>query len=239
MSTSQSEDFEGLLQMKRGKFNESVNALERALRAIHGSPKKVFDRLRIDEKFANRMAGFMNSGGYTKEFNDLLTFVIHHYDEGHRPWGYFRRFLLQLGFMSWPDEEEGLRSQDEYQDKFKPLVDRRVAVELISFYNIPERFGLSGALRAEHVVALLISSSLRPLTALELWALAVEHPKVCLEKTIVGLGSYKDLGEGQQVFPSLSAGYKKGAYHPCVSSVSDGEEMFNHYSFAAVSNSIK
>jgi hypothetical protein len=239
MSTSQSEDFEGLLHMKRGKFNESVNALERALRAIYWSPKKVFDRLRADEKFANRMAGFMASGGYTKDFGDLLSFFIDKYEEGRRPWKRLRKCLLNAGFMFWPDEEAGLVSQDEYQDRFVPIVDRCVAVELISFRNIPERFGFSGDLRAQEIIILLNSYGLRPLTALELWALAVEHPKVCLERTIVALGSYRDLGEGSKVFPALSAGYKKGAYHPCTDSVSDGQQLFNHYSFAAVSRFIK
>ncbi len=239
MSTSQSEDFEGLLHMKRGKFNESVNALERALRAIYGSPKKVFDRLRIDEKFTDRMAGFMASGGYTKDFGDLLRFFLVQYEEGKRPWKFLRKRLLESGFMPWPDEEEGLILQDEYQDQFVPIVNKRVAVEFISFRNFPKSSGFSGDLRPVQIVALLESCGLRPLTALELCALAVEHPKVCLERTIVALGSYRDLGEGSKVFPALSAGYKKGAYHPCTDSVSDGQQLFNHYSFAAVSRFIK
>ncbi|MBI2626512.1 MAG: hypothetical protein HYW69_02890 [Candidatus Nealsonbacteria bacterium] len=59
MNTSQN----GLWTMTKGEFEESVRKIEVAIIKGGGDPRKLFDRIRTDEIYADKVAEFMLNGG--------------------------------------------------------------------------------------------------------------------------------------------------------------------------------
>lgn len=55
MNTSQ----RGLWTMSKGEFEQSIRSIESAIASLGGNPCQIFDRVRTDRVFANRIADFM------------------------------------------------------------------------------------------------------------------------------------------------------------------------------------
>lgn len=75
----------GLWTMTKGEFEESVAALERAIRRWGGDPKQIFDLMRVNNIFLDRLAKVAVSGGV--HFIDLRL----------------ARFVLGRNIFDWAD----------------------------------------------------------------------------------------------------------------------------------------
>ena len=204
MSTSSERhgEQEGTLKMERGGFEESIKAIERPIFNAYGNPREVFDRLRKDERFAQRVGHFMHAGGFGIDFDDYLCVKVtnevpidklrEHYEVGLQRNGIVRRDFD--GFM-------------KLSDHYQVIIGKPFPVILVRFDQ---------ELNSTVAIGLMSGRGLRPLTAVELAALELEFPTLSLERSIVGLGSVLETKEGHQLFFELSSSYEQSQCLPCV-----------------------
>ena len=72
MDTSQN----GLWTMTKGEFEESVRKLEAAVAKRGGNPRQLFDRIRTEEVFTDRVAEFILRGGLEGSVHQKLARAI-------------------------------------------------------------------------------------------------------------------------------------------------------------------